>query len=128
MSKHEICPCGSEKTYNDCCNIIHKDLQKASSAEELMRARYTGYVTHNIDFIYNTFHETTRKLQDKKEIEIWAKECKWMFLEIIKSTVNTVEFKAHYIDSLLNIQVHHEKSTFKKVQDSWYYLDGAILS
>lgn len=128
MSKHEICPCGSEKTYNDCCNIIHKDLPKASSAEELMRARYTGYVTQNIDFIYNTFHVTSRKFQDKKEIEIWAKECKWMFLEIIKSTVNTVEFKAHYIDSLMNTQVHHEKSTFKKVQDSWYYLDGVILS
>jgi len=128
MSTYEICPCGSEKKYNDCCNLIHQESQKSSSAEELMRARYSAYVTHNIDFIYNTFHKSTRRYQNKNEIENWARECKWMYLEIIKSTINTVEFKAHYIDSAMNTQVHHEQSTFKKVEDSWYYVDGVILS
>jgi SEC-C motif-containing protein len=128
MSQLEICPCGSENTYNDCCNIIHQDLQKATTAEELMRARYTAYVTYNIDFIYNTYHTSTRGYQNKKEIENWAKECKWMFLEIVKSKLNTVEFKAHYVDGTMNTYVHHEKSTFKQVQDKWYYVDGVILS
>lgn len=128
MSQHENCHCGSDKTYNNCCHIVHQDLKNASSAEQLMRARYTAFVKHNIDFIYNTFHTNTRGLQNKIEIETWAKECKWMFLEIIKSTTNTVEFKAHYLDSLMNPQVHHEKSTFKQFQNIWYYVDGIILS
>ena len=73
MSLYETCLCGSEKTYKDCCNIIHQDLQKATTAEKLMRARYTAYATNNIDFIYNTFHVSKRKYQNKYEIENWAR-------------------------------------------------------
>jgi SEC-C motif-containing protein len=128
MSQLEICPCGSENIYNNCCNSIHQDLQKANTAEELMRARYSAYVKHNIDFIYNTFHTSTRRYQNKNEIENWARECKWMFLEIVTSTLDTVEFKAYYIDTAMNTHVHHEKSTFKQTQGRWYYVDGVILS
>ena len=128
MSQHENCPCGSEIIYDNCCLIIHRDFTTASSADQLMRARYSAFAKNNIEFIYNTFHPNTRRFQNKKDIEKWAKENKWMFLEIIKSTSGTVEFKAHYLDAQLNTQVHHEKSTFKQIQNSWYYVDGRILS
>lgn len=128
MSVQENCPCGSNKTYFDCCNRIHTNLKNATSAEELMRARYSAFVKLNIEFIYDSFHPTTRRFQNKKDIEIWAKENKWMQLEIIKSTESTVEFKAHYLGPDLEVNVHHEKSKFKLVQNCWYYYDGRILS
>ena len=128
MFQHENCPCGSGKEYSACCEIIHNDIKNATSAEQLMRARYSAFVKHNINFIYNTFHTSTRRFQNKKDIENWAKENKWMQLEIIKSTANTVEFKAHYLDSEMNVYIHHEKSIFKQIQQTWYYTDGKILS
>ena len=121
-----ICPCNSSLEYSNCCEIIHNDLSKAQTAESLMRARYSAFSLHLIDFLYNTFHPDTRRFQSKKEIENWAKENKWMQLEIIKYTTNTVEFKTHYLDRDLQTHIHHEKSNFKLFQNKWYYYDGIL--
>ncbi|MCA5005771.1 zinc chelation protein SecC [Sphingobacterium sp. WQ 366] len=128
MSQQENCPCGSSKSYIECCNSIHANPKNANSAEELMRSRYCAFVKLNIEFIYDTFHPNTRRFQSKKDIENWAKENKWMHLEVLKSTDTTVEFKAHYLDVNLDVKVHHEQSTFKRTQNCWFYLDGRILS
>ena len=37
------CPCGLDKTYTDCCEIIHKDISKATTAEQLMRSRFVAF-------------------------------------------------------------------------------------
>lgn len=118
------CPCGSLNTYEACCALVHKDLSHADTAEKLMRARYTAFVYGHIDFLYDTFHPSTRKLQNKKSIEHWAKANKWMQLVIIKASTNKVEFEAHYLDEDLNSQIHHEKSNFSVYQSLWYYVDG----
>lgn len=121
------CPCNSNNSFNECCEVIHKDLSKATTAEKLMRARYSAFSVKNIDFIYNTFHPTTRRFQSKKSIEDWANETKWFQLEIIKSSANIVEFKAHYLDINMENHIHHEKSNFKKGSDNnWYYVDGVL--
>ena len=119
-----LCPCGSGMEYKSCCELIHLNVQAAQSAEQLMRARYSAYVKHNIDFIYQTFHPQTRRFQSQKTIAQWATENKWMGLEIIHATKQTVEFKAHYLDAELKAQEHHEKSTFKQSQGIWYFVDG----
>lgn len=116
------CPCGNEQDFKSCCELIHRDISKAETAEKLMRARYAAFAVGNIDFLYDTFHSTTRRLQHKKEIESWAKQNKWMQLEILNSTHSSVEFKAHYLDQNLDAQVHHEKSKFKQIQHIWYYV------
>src|SRR5215813_9271945 len=90
------CYCGSDKNYEDCCEIVHKHPEKATAAEQLMRARYSAFVINLTDFLYNTFHPSTRRFQKKSEIEQWSKENKWLNLEIVKATENTVEFKATY--------------------------------
>lgn len=128
MNQQQLCACGSNKFYKECCCLLHQDYKKAESAEQLMRARYAAYVVHDIDFIYSTFHPSTRRFQNKKDIESWAKESKWMQLEVIKATTNTVEFKAHYLDNNMNVQIHHEKSNFKQVQNIWFYVDGKTIS
>lgn len=89
------CYCGNEEDYATCCEKIHTNTRKAETAEELMRSRYSAFVVHNIDYLYNSVHPKTRKLQNKSEIELWAVSNKWMKLEIIKSSKSTVEFKAY---------------------------------
>ena len=121
------CLCGSSLPYVSCCEIVHQDARAALSAEALMRSRYTAFALQLIDFLYDTFHPSTRRFQDKKAIAQWSRENHWQGLEIIRATENTVEFKAHYIDQQGNPAVHHEKSRFQKTQGTWYYVDGKEL-
>lgn len=121
------CPCGSERDFVHCCALIHTGQQKASTAELLMRARYSAFVVANIDFLYNSFHPSTRRFQSKQDIESWATANSWVSLEIVKSTVQTVEFRAHYKDEDGVVRVHHEKSNFKELQGNWYYVEGRLI-
>lgn len=126
--QNTICHCGNSLPYENCCKKIHLDQKEAKTAEQLMRARYSAFVVQDIDFLYTSFHSETRKLQNKIEIARWAKESKWMQLRILFSNSNMVEFEAHYLDSELNLQIHHERSTFKQVDGIWYYADGKFIS
>ena len=54
MKDNELCPCGSKKEFGSCCGPIIAGTKKAETAEELMRSRYTAYVTHDIDHIVKT--------------------------------------------------------------------------
>lgn len=122
------CNCGSGREYEGCCQPIHQDLKKAETAEQLMRARYCAFTLLLIDFLYDSFHPDTRRFQQKKAIEAWARENKWMQLEVIAHSKNTVEFRAHFLNAALDPEVHHEKSNFKQQHGIWYYLDGLLLS
>ncbi len=122
------CYCGNDMPYQKCCMIIHDNYKNADSAEQLMRARYSAFVLHMVDFLYETFHPTSRRFQKKAEIEQWSKENQWIGLDVIKATENTVEFRAFYLDSAGNDFNHHEKSRFQKLHGTWYYLDGKVLA
>ncbi|SJN48540.1 UPF0225 protein YchJ [Sphingobacterium sp. JB170] len=61
------------------------------------------------------------------DVQSWTDQRKWMRLEILNTTKTTVEFKAHYLESL-EPRIQHEKSTFKASHGKWYYLDGIFLS
>jgi len=98
--------------------------QKATTAEVLMRSRYSAYATHNADYLIATTHSSTRTTHSKKEILYWATSNQWQRLEIIRVTSNTVEFKAFYFNPNKELQVHHEHSRFVEENGEWMYVDG----
>nr|WP_294938179.1 YchJ family metal-binding protein [uncultured Flavobacterium sp.] len=118
------CYCGSGKVFPECCEPYILGKQKAPTAEALMRSRYSAYCIANADYLLTTTHFSTRKRHHKEDILSFATQNHWVKLEIISSSENIVEFKAYYLDSHLKPQVHHERSSFKKEGDSWYYVDG----
>ena len=118
------CYCGSLESFESCCNRYISGAQKAPTALALMKSRYSAYATHQADYLLATTHSSERKYYSREEILHWATANKWQKLEIIAATENTVEFKAYFIDENNTNQVHHEFSTFKKENDSWYYVDG----
>ena len=122
-----LCNCGSLNLYNECCGIFHNQPNLVKTAEVLMRSRYCAYTLHNADYIYATTSPTERKGLYKVDILNWAKENKWMGLEIVKATNDSVEFKAHYLDDRLKPQVHHELSNFEKIDGQWYYVSGKFI-
>jgi SEC-C motif-containing protein len=118
------CYCGGPKKFQECCELYIRGIQKAPTAEVLMRSRYSAYVVHEADYLLATTHLQERKYHSKAEILNWAISNQWQQLEVINATKNTVEFKAYYIDAQLRHQIHHEFSNFVFEHDSWFYVDG----
>jgi SEC-C motif-containing protein len=120
------CYCGSLDRYSQCCEEYIKGVIKAPTAEKLMRSRYAAYARQEAGYLVATTHPSERKYHSKEDILEWARSNDWQKLEVIKSTDNTVEFKAYFTDSFGKNQIHHELSTFKFENGSWFYVDGTF--
>src|SRR6187402_846447 len=102
------CYCGSSESFESCCGIYISGAQQAPTALALMKSRYSAYVLHEADYIFETTHSSERKYYSREEIMHWALANKWQKLEIISATENTVEFKAYFTNGINANQVHHE--------------------
>ncbi|MCK0144213.1 Sec-C motif domain protein [Arenibacter sp. F26102] len=122
------CPCGSNNFYVQCCERAHKDLSKVTTAEQLMRSRYSAFVLGNGNYLMDSHHSNTRPLKEKKSIESWAKSVSWIRLEILNTEKGgiidqkgTVTFNAYFFENG-KVEVIHEKSGFVKENGLWMYL------
>lgn len=127
------CPCGTQKAYQECCEPLLLGKEKAKTAQDLMRSRYSAFVKNNIDYISQTHVPGTTDF-DPTEAKDWAENSIWKGLEVVKTTqgkesdsTGVVEFKAFYSDQKENNYIHHEVAKFKKLDDVWYYEDGQIV-
>lgn len=123
------CPCGSTKKYTDCCAPLHQGKRKASTAEELLRARYSAFPAHEIDFIMNTHHSKTRGEVNQSDVEVWAKNSQWKGLEIQEKQEGqaadfkgTILFCARY-ETGGKSHEHWEKAIFERENGEWRFLD-----
>lgn len=127
-----LCPCGSKKNFNECCEPYLKGTKNPPTAESLMRSRYTAFHNGDLDYIAKTHHESTRSELDMDGIKTWALESKWNGLEIVetqkgseKDSEGKVEFRCMFNYNGQD-QVHHELSTFEKTEGKWYFVDGVL--
>ena len=124
------CPCGLEKPLKDCCGPILSGKQKATTAEALMRSRYTAYTQHQIDHIAKTNAPNSKEPFDRDMAKNWAEKSEWLGLEVLgveagqeNDETGAVEFVAHFkLDG--EEQAHHEVAFFQKIDGAWYYVDG----
>lgn len=115
------CPCSSNKEYSYCCELAHKNIKNVTTAEQLMRSRYSAFVLANIDYLQKSHYSVTRpSIQEKLEILNWTKSVEWIKLEILNTTKNTVEFKAYFKENG-TLNVIHENSFFVKENNCWVY-------
>lgn len=82
-----ICPCGSGNPYAACCEPIITNAKLATTAEELMRARYAAHVDVQIDFIFASTHPEHRQGLDRQTTQTWAEKTTWLGLEIGRAHV-----------------------------------------
>ncbi|MEW6995611.1 YchJ family protein [Colwelliaceae bacterium MEBiC 14330] len=120
------CPCGSKLAFNDCCQGFITQEKRPSTAEQLMRSRFSAYATKNAQYIYDTYGELQRKNHTLTAIKSWAEQCFWLALEVHESKQNMVDFSAYYVldDTLCELR---ERSNFALEQKQWRYLDGDII-
>lgn len=129
----EKCPCGSGKSYGECCLPVISGEKKAPTAESLMRARYSAYVKHEIDFIIDSCEKGEKIAEiDRKATEEWSRNSTWHGLKILRTEKGTenddegiVEFEATYTSKGMH-DIHHEIGGFKKINGEWFYSEGMM--
>ncbi len=122
------CPCGKPLPYTACCGAWHEGPRylQASTAEALMRSRYSAFVLGRHDYLLATWHPTTRPAA----IEPDPPGLRWLGLEVklyrlLDADHAEVEFVARH---KLGGRAHrlHECSRFKRVDGVWLYIDGEL--
>lgn len=127
------CPCGSGSEFAECCEAIHLGTVKATTAEALMRARYSAYVTGNVDFLGASLDEDGREAFDADSAREWAETAQWKGFEIVgvegggaDDDEGVVEFRAEF-EANGSAQEHHERSYFQKIDGRWCFIEGEVF-
>ncbi len=125
------CPCGSTKPLAQCCQPYIDGRAQAPTAEALMRARYTSFVTGRIDFVEATHDpETNGDGFDRKAAEKWSRESQWKGLHIVatkdggpRDETGIVTFVALF--SLDGKDYRHEEiSRFRRKDGRWLFVEA----
>ncbi|MCP5463779.1 MAG: YchJ family protein [Deltaproteobacteria bacterium] len=123
------CPCGSGINFEGCCQPFHLGLEKAETAEALLRSRYSAFVSGAVPYIMETHHPEKRNEIDENGIRDWAEQATWYGLEIANvegggkdDDEGVIEFYAKYNQEGKTYN-HHELSLFKKHDGAWYFYD-----
>lgn len=124
------CLCGNHVDYAACCQLFHTSNKYPSTAEALMRSRFTAYAMHDEAYLLKTWDANKRP----KNIDFSKEKAHWTKLEIVKTkkggekdSKGIVEFKAYYQDDNSEY-VMNEISRFIKQAGRWFYLDGVVKS
>ncbi|WP_019272247.1 YchJ family protein [Neisseria lactamica] len=124
------CPCGSDTDYTGCCRPLHLRHILPATAEMLMRARYSAYVLHLIDYIVATTVPAQQAFLNAAELMQWSIETEWLGLNVLSHKIlgkdhAQVGFEAYFRDRG-NRAVHHELSAFVKIAEQWYFIDPTV--
>lgn len=122
------CPCGSGRTYRLCCGPLHDGTAAATTAEALMRSRFSAFARGRADYLLSSWHPGTRPARLDLDGQIT-----WRRLQIVDiesggadDDTGIVEFRAQYLQHGKR-HILHERSRFSRGRDGcWRYVDGEI--
>ncbi|GLW98506.1 YchJ family metal-binding protein [Microtetraspora sp. NBRC 16547] len=116
------CPCGTAAPYRDCCGRLHRGEAAATTAEALMRSRFSAFSVGDADYLLRTWHPSTRP--ERVDLDGGPR---WVRLEILETTggsafhaEGTVRFRAHYRDHGTPGEME-EHSHFVRHAGAWTY-------
>lgn len=131
MKEENLCPCGSDTTYVQCCEPYHKN-HNAPTAVALMRSRYAAFVFGLVDYLFETTHPSHRAHNLKEDIAFTCKGLAWTKLEVLETwqgmendKVGKVNFRASFVQNGAK-GLHEEHSRFKRYGKAWMYVDGVV--
>lgn len=120
------CPCGSGDVLASCCGPV-LDGVPASTAERLMRSRFTAFALHDVRHLLASWHPTTRPASIDLDAGV-----RWRRLLIVDRVAGgpfdregVVEFAAAW-EQGGERGVLRERSRFVREGRSWLYVDGDV--
>jgi SEC-C motif-containing protein len=121
------CPCGTGKTYANCCGVFITHEKLPATPEELMRSRYTAFTQVNIEYIGETMKPPAAEKFNFDIAHAWASKITWSGLKVLKTkhkgNKGMVEFIARF-KSDGEENNFHEISQFHCIDGKWFYVDG----
>lgn len=117
------CPCGSGRTFGQCCEPVLKRQRAPATAEELMRSRFTAHYVGDYQHLHRTYLATASQPYTE---ETEAGDLAWKRLVVHSHEPGAnpdtafVDFSAYYDDGGTE-QALHEKSQFQRVDGAWFY-------
>ncbi len=123
MFSNQPCPCGSSHSFSKCCELFLTDKEKPKTAEQLMRSRYSAFVTENEPYLLNTWQLINRP----KHVD-FDQETKWLGLKIIQCKAGLAEDAYGWVKFVARYKVAgkaeriEELSYFVKDNDQWLYV------
>ncbi len=130
----DTCPCGLEAEYEACCGRYISGRETASTAEALMRSRYTAFARAEIDYLEQTLTAEGKKEFDRDSAAQWAGQSDWLGLEVVETNdggaeddTGMVEFIARYEDAR-GEHAHHERAEFEKNDGRWMFVRGRQMN
>ena len=121
-----MCYCQSSIPFEECCQPIHLQPNRAQSPHQLMRARYSAFCTRNVDFL-------NRTSSSKRPLKRSDLTTHWLSLEVLDHGHNKetgwVEFRAYFKDESSfkpTVGQLHEYSLFeyRSQRGHWVYTSG----
>ena len=131
----QLCPCGSGLSLAECCGPCLDGAAWPSSAEALMRSRYSAYALGRYDWLVESTHPDFREGLSAEKLAEQGKDVRWLRLEmgrceddapVGENGDDIVEFRAFYELDGIPRQLG-EKSFFRRKDDKVYYVDGVAL-
>ncbi|HEY9154488.1 MAG TPA: YchJ family protein [Opitutaceae bacterium] len=120
------CPCGSGRSYETCCEPLIAGTP-ATTAEALMRSRYTAYVKHAFDYLRDSLSAQQQKDFSAADTKRWAEQSEWLGLKILRTEnggpndqTGLVEFSARYRAGGEEHE-HVETALFGREGGRWVY-------
>ncbi|HET8987887.1 MAG TPA: YchJ family protein [Humibacillus sp.] len=128
----ESCPCGSSVPYAACCGPLLTGDRLASTAEQLMRSRYTAYAVGDAEHVWRTWHPATRPERVTPD-----PGTTWTGLAVLRTErggeedeTGVVEFVARWREDSAGRGAGsgelHEVSRFSRRAGRWLYVDGDV--
>ena len=124
------CPCASLEPIEKCCGPFLAGEAIPETPEALMRSRYTAFTQGNMDYIIKTHAPESLEDFDEDANREWAEGSEWLGLDIHSTEAGGkdddtgfVTFTAKY-SQMGAVHSHREHSTFKKIDDRWYFHSG----
>jgi SEC-C motif domain protein len=124
-SNTQICPCGSGKSYAECCQNYVEQTKDAPTAEALMRSRYSAFVLLNEEYLRYSWHPGSCP----KTIHL-NENVKWLGLKIVATKAGGLTDKTGEVEfvarSKISGKAHrlHERSQFINENNRWLYIEG----
>ncbi len=129
----DTCPCGSSRSWSECCEPIIRGARPAPTAEALMRSRYSAYARGEIPYLLESTHPDHRADQDEDGIRDWSLNSQWHGLEILAvegggeaDAEGQIEFVAEYTHEGERRR-HHERATFGRADGAWKLVRGEAV-
>ncbi len=120
---NDDCPCGSGRTYDECCGRLHRGEAQATTAEQLMRSRYSAFAVGDGAYLARSWAAEARPEQI-----VLAPDQRWVGLEVLATSgggvlasEGIVEFRAAY-ERNGRIGALHERSRFAREDGRWVYV------